>query len=144
MAFLKPRLPEVLDRGIVIGIVEAEAEEAEKWVCYLTDVTKMQVDWRYGTYEKMKLPHIMFLGSELERRGAIGKLERYAYRLTGKLLAVACDHAKTQLRPPLKATQAELDLDTTVFDCTHAAYKGPTVHNWWCPSCGELMFDTSC
>jgi len=67
--------------------VEAEAEDVEKWVRYLTDITKMQIDWRYGTYQKMKLPHLLFLGGEIERREAIGRLKRYAYRLTGKLLA---------------------------------------------------------
>ena len=144
MALLKPRLPEVLAWGIVIGVVEAEAEDAEKWVQYLADVTKMQLDWRYGIYNKMKLPHILFLGSEVDRREAIGRLERNAYRLTGKLLAVACDHAKTELRPPIKPEHVELDLGLILDGCSHAMYQGPTVHSWWCPSCGQLMVDPGC
>ena len=144
MALLKPRLPEVLEWGIVIGVLEAEGEDAEKWVRFLSDVASLQLDWKYGCYDKKKLPHILYLGDERGRHEAIGRLERYAYRLKGKLLAVACDHAKTQLRPPLKCIQAERDVGTTITGCTHWMYHGPTVHGFWCPGCDTLMVDPGC
>ena len=86
----------------------------------------------------MELPHILFLGSEIGRREAIGKLERYAYRLQGQLLGVGCDHSAAQFRPPIKPADAERDLGLS--RCNHAIDEGPRVNGYFCPECGEQTF----
>ncbi len=81
MPILRPVFPDVLTNGVPIAAVQAEPREVERWVQYVCDTTGYQLDWKF----RWGVPHIMYLGTDRDRYGALRALEQYAHRLKGTL-----------------------------------------------------------